>query len=161
MYFVKDIFRNERGVSEMETFDKQKYIFACFFLFANKFQILGDAHLADEGITIKQWYLMIVISQYKDKPPMLTEVAQLMGTSRQNAKQLALKLQEKGFLIITRDQEDSRILRLKLTEKNKSFWEGREEKDRDFIMDLFKNLDKSEVDVIYNSFNKLLEDLVV
>jgi len=81
----------------MDILDKQKYLFANFFLLANKLQVIGDFHLANDGITTKQWFLILIISQFKEKPPMITDVANLMGTSRQNVKQLALKLEEKDW----------------------------------------------------------------
>jgi len=129
------------------------------FLLANKLQVIGDFHLADDGITTKQWFLILIISQFKEKPPMITDVANLMGTSRQNVKQLALKLEEKGFLNIEKDKEDSRTLRLKLTEKNQWFWEKREEKDRNFVTNLFKSLSVEELDIMCQGFSKLLNEI--
>jgi len=143
----------------MDILDKQKYLFANFFLLANKLQVIGDFHLADDGITTKQWFLILIISQFKEKPPMITDVANLMGTSRQNVKQLALKLEEKGFLNIEKDKQDSRTLRLKLTEKNQWFWEKREEKDRNFVTNLFKSLSVEELDIMCQGFSKLLNEI--
>lgn len=141
----------------MDNLDKQKFIFGGLFLLANKLQVIGDKHIADEDMTLKQWFLTVMISQFQDVNPTLSEVAEFMGTSRQNVKQLALKLQEKNFLNIEKDEQDGRILRLKLTEKNKSFWEKREEKDNQFIIELFKDLSEDEIDKIYSGFNKLFE----
>jgi len=143
----------------MDILDKQKYLFANFFLLANKLQVIGDFHLANDGITTKQWFLILIISQFKERPPMITDVANLMGTSRQNVKQLALKLEEKGFLNIEKDKEDSRTLRLKLTEKNQWFWEKREEKDRNFVTNLFKSLSIEELDIMCQGFSKLLNEI--
>jgi Transcriptional regulators len=88
-----------------------------YFFWSNKFQVIGDQYLGREGITTKQWFLTAMISQFGDKAPTLSEVGELMGSSRQNVKQLALKLEEKGFLTIEKDEQDSRALRLRLTEK--------------------------------------------
>lgn len=142
----------------MNTNEKQKFIFASIFLLANKFQVIGDSYLANDEMTTKQWFLIVIISQF-EKPPMLTEVANLMGSSRQNVKQLALKLQENGFLNIERDKKDGRTLRLKLTEKNQRFWDKKREKDMDFIVDLFKCLSQEEINTMYDVFNKLLNEI--
>jgi DNA-binding MarR family transcriptional regulator len=142
----------------MDTNEKQKFIFASIFLLANKLQVLGDSYLANEEMTTKQWFLIVIISQF-EKPPMLTEVANLMGSSRQNVKQLALKLQENGFLNIERDKKDGRTLRLKLTEKNQRFWDKKKENDMDFILDLFKCLSQEEINTMYDVFNKLLNEI--
>lgn len=141
----------------MNNQDKQKYIFGSLFLLANKLQVKGDAYLADDEMTTKQWFLIVMISQFKDTPPMLSEVANLMGSTRQNVKQLALKLEEKGFLVIEKDQSDNRILRLRLTEKNNKFWDKRDAKDNSFVENLFKNFTKEEIDVMYHGIEKMLE----
>lgn len=142
----------------MNNREKQKFIFASIFLLANKLQVIGDNYLANEEMTTKQWFLIMMVSQFKH-PPMLTEVANLMGSSRQNVKQLALKLQGNGFLNIEKDKEDGRTLRLKLTEKNQRFWEKSKEKDMEFILDLFKCLSQEEINIMYNGFNKLLNEI--
>ncbi len=132
----------------MNNQDKQKYIFGSLFLLANKLQVKGDAYLADDEMTTKQWFLIVMISQFKDTPPMLSEVANLMGSTRQNVK---------GFLVIEKDQNDNRILRLRLTEKNNKFWDKRDAKDNSFVENLFKNFTKEEIDVMYHGIEKMLE----
>jgi DNA-binding MarR family transcriptional regulator len=72
-------------------------------------------------------------------------------------KQLALKLEEKDFLKIEQDEQDARALRLKLTRKSQEFWEKREDKDSQFINDLFEDFSQEEIDVIYKGFSKLSE----
>ena len=114
----------------MDILDKQKFIFGSLFLVANRLQVIGDNYLGKDGITTKQWFLSAIISQFK-KPPTLREVAEIMGSSRQNVKQLALKLCEKEFLTIEKDEQDARALRLKLTEKSRLFWEKREKIKRE------------------------------
>lgn len=136
---------------------KEKYIFGCFFLISNKLQVIGDRYLADEGITTRQWFLTAIISQFGDIPPTLGEVAEVMGTSRQNVKQLALKLEKKGFLKIEQDQQDARAIRLKLTKKSQDYWKTREKEDHHFIEELFKDLTEEEINGIYEGFNKLLK----
>jgi DNA-binding MarR family transcriptional regulator len=143
----------------MDAIDKQKYIFGSLFLIANKLQALGDKYLGRDGMTAKQWFLTVMISQFRDNPPTLSEVAELMGSSRQNVKQLALKLEEKGFLTIQKDEQDARALRLKLTEKSKTFWEKREKQDDQFIKDLFMGFSEKEVDIIYKGFGRLFEKI--
>lgn len=143
----------------MEILEKQKYIFGSLFLLANKLQVTGDQYMGRDGMTTKQWFLTAMISQFGDNPPTLSEVADLMGSSRQNVKQLALKLEEKDFLRIEQDEHDARALRLKLTEKSQEFWDKREDKDSQFISDLFEDFNQEEIDVLYNGFNKLFEKI--
>lgn len=141
----------------MDNIDNQKFIFGSLFLLANKLQTLGDHYLEEGGMTTKQWFLTAMVSQFKERPPTLSEVAELMGSSRQNVKQLALKLEEKGFLKIEKDERDSRAFRIKLTEKSRVFWESRQDKDNDFVRKLFEDFTNNEVDATAASIKKLLD----
>lgn len=143
----------------METIDKKKFIFGSLFLLSNRLQVIGDKYLGKEGITTKQWLLIVMIAQFVESIPTLSEVAQLMGSSRQNVKQLALRLQEKGFVSIKKDERDSRVLRLKLTEKSTVFWEERKEKDEQFIIGVFNGLSEEEIHIMCNGFNKLFGNI--
>ncbi|WP_040951913.1 MarR family winged helix-turn-helix transcriptional regulator, partial [Gorillibacterium massiliense] len=89
-------------MADHDTFEHQKEIFGGLFVLANKLQAIGDRELGE--ITTKQWFLMMMIEQWGEEPPTLSELAKEMGSSRQNLKQLALKLQEKGFLSIEKDK---------------------------------------------------------
>lgn len=143
----------------MDDIDKQKYIFGSIFLLANRLQVIGDQYLGRDEITTKQWFLNVMISQFGDNPPTLSEVAELMGSSRQNVKQLALKLEEKGFLNIQKDNQDARALRLKLTDKSREFWDKRQEQDDEYIEGLFKDLSPEEIDVLCRCFGKLFDKI--
>ncbi len=139
----------------MNILDKQKYIFGSIFLVANKLQVLGDQYFAESDMTMKQWLLTVMIVQFHDEPPTLSQVAELMGSSRQNVKQIALKLEKKGFLNIDKDEEDARILRLRLTEKSYSFWNNRVDRDEEFLQELFKGITEEEIQSMHNGLEKL------
>jgi DNA-binding MarR family transcriptional regulator len=143
----------------MTILDKQRYIFGSLFLLANKMQVIGDQYLGKDHMTTKQWFLTVMISQFRDNPPTLSEVAELMGSSRQNVKQLALKLEEKEFLKIEKDEQDARAIRLKLTEKSQAFWEKRQDQDNQFIMELFDSFSEEEMNTMTNSLGKLTEKI--
>lgn len=143
----------------MDSIEKEQFVFGSLFLIANKLQVIGDQYLGQDGMTTKQWFLTVMISQFGENAPTLSEVAELMGSSRQNVKQLALKLEEKDFLRIEKDEQDARAVRLKLTEKSRRFWEGRLSKDNQFLIDLFSDFDEGELDNLCNSFNKLFNKI--
>ncbi len=65
-----------------------------------------------------------------------------MGTSHQNTKQIAIKLEEKGFLVMEKDTKDKRILRLTPTNKIQKYIKLRENKDHFFIEKFFNILTK-------------------
>lgn len=143
----------------MDNIDKQKYIFGSLFIIANKLQVLGDQYFSDDDMTTKQWLMTVMILQFHDEPPTLREVAELMGSSHQNAKQIALKLEKKGFLAIEKDDRDARAIRLRLTEKSYSFWEKRAEKDEHYIVEFFKDLSEEETNGMYRGMEKLFKKI--
>ncbi len=55
-----------------------------------------------------------------------------MGTSHQNAKQIAIKLEKKEFLVVNKDIKDKRVLRLTPTDKIREYVKLREDKDHFF-----------------------------
>jgi DNA-binding MarR family transcriptional regulator len=140
-----------------ETLYKQKYIFGSVFLLRNKLQIIIDHGLADANVTTKQWFLMAVMEEFFDAPPALGELAEAMGSSHQNVKQIALKLQKKGFLDMEKDQQDRRVIRLKLTDKCHLFWQYRQEEIENFFVELFSNFNQSEINLLYLGMKKLTD----
>ncbi|MCX7921894.1 MAG: MarR family transcriptional regulator [Clostridia bacterium] len=146
-------------MNNSDSLDKQKFVFSRLFLLSNKLQTIGDQVLDDE-ITIRQWLLTVAITQFGDTPPTLGEAAELMGSSHQNIKQLALNLQRRGFLNIERDRSDLRAARLVLTEKICSLWERRQFQIKDFLTQIFKDLSIEEIDLLYDALNKLYESIL-
>ena len=146
------------NTNNMMLLDREKFIFGSLFLLANKLQVIGDQFLGDD-MTTKQWFLTVMIMQFQDRSPTLGEVAALMGSSHQNVRQLAQKLQEKEFLNIYKDEQDGRIIRLQLTEKSHTYWKTREAKGDDFINRLFKDITEDEINHVGNCFNKLFQSI--
>ena len=142
-------------MNQSENSEMKNYIFGSIFLIAQRWQYIGDHYLEEAGITTKQWLLMAVMAKLFEKPPTISEAAEALGSSRQNVKQIALKLQKKGFLKISRDASDSRILRLEATIKNKVFWEQRAEKDEKTVGKFFENLNREEVGTLFSLMLKL------
>lgn len=127
--------------------DDQGYVFGSLFSTANILQAVLDRTLSDYGITARQWYLSAVIMNFFDHPPTLKEVASVMGISHQAVKQIALKLEEKGFLTFNSDEKDGRIIRLHLTDKVRPFWNTLQASRRIFMDSLFKDLSPAELEV--------------
>lgn len=134
-----------------ETFE----IFGKIFFLSNRLEYLGDNDLRKDGLTTKQWQLIAVTGKYFTYPPSVSEVAEVLSTTHQNIKQIALKLQEKGFISIEKDEKDRRVLRLRLTEKNRKYWESKSNQDIEFINSLFSALTEKEIQELYALLNKL------
>ena len=134
-----------------ETFE----IFGKIFFLSNRLEYLGDNDLRKDGLTTKQWQLIAVTGKYFAYHPSVSEVAEVLSTTHQNIKQIALKLQEKGLISIEKDEKDRRVLRLRLTEKNRKYCESKSNQDIEFINSLFSALTEKEIQELYALLNKL------
>lgn len=139
--------------------NEKKLIFGGLFLLTNKLQVRGDQLFEEDGMTLRQWFLTVMILQFQEKPPTLGELSKLMGTSHQNIKQISKKLEEKQFLRFVKDEQDGRITRLVLTEQSHQYWASREDEGDRFIEQLFKNLTKEEIHAMATGITKLIETL--
>ncbi len=136
----------------------REFIFGSLFVIANKLQILLDKALSDYDMTAKQWFLTIALGLF-EMPPTLKEVASTMGYSHQNVKQIAMKLQQKGFLSIEKDKKDARAIRLKLTEKSALFWRELQDEEKMFLSNVYKGMDEMQISVFRENIAKLLSNL--
>ncbi|AFG38301.1 MarR family winged helix-turn-helix transcriptional regulator [Spirochaeta africana] len=118
-------------------------VFGRLFSLSNRLQSVGDRFL--HPVSTKQWFLLACIQRFEPDLPSLSELVPVVGSSRQNIKQLALKLERMGFVRISRDTGDSRVLRLALTERCRGYWEQRGERDATFLRQLFAGIDPQEI----------------
>ena len=103
--------------------------------------------------------LSIILDNLFDEPPIIKDAALMMGSSHQNVKQVALKLQQKGLLKLEKDKSDARQIRLALTDESYEFWQKTESKGRFFMGRLFDGISDDELSVVSNVFEKLQTNL--
>ncbi|WP_040197451.1 MarR family winged helix-turn-helix transcriptional regulator [Candidatus Soleaferrea massiliensis] len=145
------------GLERVQDADKRFLIFGCLFLLSNKLQTIGNEFLGE--LTTKQWFLLLTMTNLCEQPPTIGELAGLMGCSHQNTMQIARKLQEKGFLRITKDLKDQRALRVQSTDRWRQYCNERREQDDRFVDTLFDVLDETELDVMRRCVLKLYDNL--
>lgn len=126
---------------KLNEIDDRMFLFGTLFVVANKLDTLLDRELDPFGMTSKQWLLSVAIDALFDEPPTIKQVAKGMGSSHQNVKQVALKLERKGMLSLEKDGEDLRATRLKLTQKAYDFWDGMQRKGDEFLEAVFKGIE--------------------
>lgn len=103
-----------------------------------------DKALAPAGITSQQGAMLQLI-EAQAGPPTISFVAQALGMTHQNVKQIALALERKGFLAIATDSADRRVRRLCLTEHHHRFWQQRNPADFSSVQDWTAALSDDEV----------------
>ena len=113
-----------------------------------------DRALAPAGITSQQ-AAMLQLIEAQAEGPTISFVAQAMGMTHQNVKQIALALERKGFLQIATDPADRRARRLLLTEHHYSFWQQRNAGDFASVEEWTAGLSDAETAVAVRLLAKL------
>ena len=136
---------------------KQKaYIFAEIFTLSNRLQTLGDEF--DKNFTTKQWLFILAVSRFKE-PPTITEVANFIGYSRQNAKRIAADLQKAGYIILQKDKNDARALRIIIESKCIEHFKKRDKREIEFLEQIFLGFDAEMTNNVYRGFLKMEQNI--
>ena len=142
--------------AQMNELEQKAYIFGTIFTLSNQLQVLGDEF--DKNITIKQWLFILGILQFNE-PPTISEVANFIGYSRQNAKRIAAALHERGYVKITKDKKDARALRIKLNPKCTEYFKKREKREIEFLEKIFTGFDTELTRSVYKGLNTLEQNI--
>jgi DNA-binding MarR family transcriptional regulator len=92
----------------MDRTAREEYIFGSILFLSNKIQAWGDNILS--GLTLKQWFLLMLISKMENKNPTINEITEFTGTSRQNIKKMIEHLDRKKYHKIKKSKTDARAL---------------------------------------------------
>jgi DNA-binding MarR family transcriptional regulator len=141
----------------MDRIEEEQIVFGSLFLAANKIQTAGD-HLLPE-VTLKQWFLLLMISKMDRQSPSITEIAEFSGNTRQNVKKMVDILTEKGFLIVRRQTDDRRNLCVHLTPKTFDFFATHEQAGNQFLQVIFRDIPSENLKITADTFSRLIENL--
>ena len=150
---------NELSQQKLDATANEEFILGSLFMIANRLQTLLDREFEPHGMTAKQWFLSILIGGAFEEPPTLGEAAAAMGSTHQNVKQVALKLQDKGFLEIVNDAQDGRAVRLKLTEKSNAFWIGMQQRSEEFMASMYEGLSPEEMAALRATLGRIMGNI--
>lgn len=142
-----------------ETKAKAFDLFGKIFLLNNRLQYIMDKELQKDQLTTKQFLVIATIEKLFDRPPSLKVVAYALSTSHQNAKQIASQLERKGFIAMEKDPDDRRVTRLKVTEKNRRYWDSRADEHERILLSLFDSLGEEEIHGLNSLVTKFLTSL--
>lgn len=104
-----EIFNNKIGTKNM---GMSSYLIGLINRFNNRFQTAADAMF--EEISWKQEFFLRCITLFCE-PPTIKDMAELIGCSHQNAKQILSKLEKSGLVEIKQDCCDRRKQRIVAT----------------------------------------------
>ena len=129
------------GISGIES---SYFLIGLLSAFENRFQAVADSTMKE--ISWKQFFALICINMCKEKPT-VKELAEIMGSSHQNVKQILLKLEKKGFVSIIADESDKRKLRIELTEYCKEFCAKNDEMAMNIMRKMFEGVSNEQLQV--------------
>ena len=135
----------------------REYLFGSVFLLSNKLQALGDGYL--EEITLKQWLLLIMIHVMEKDQPSVTEVADVMGSTRQNVRKMLEVLEGKGFVELLANPLDRRTLSVALTPKAEQFFARFQSKGDAFLDRLFDGIPPEDLEATRRTVEALFENM--
>lgn len=127
--------------------------FRLIVVVAQELRTLMDQVLRADGLTTQQAALITVVDLLGT--PSLSQAATALGTTHQNARQLADALERKGFLQISTDQADARVRRLSTTAKSDSYWRNRSAADQQQVLDWFSDLTPAEAQTLFKLLAKV------
>jgi DNA-binding MarR family transcriptional regulator len=132
-------------------------VFGSLFLVANRLQVLGDQ--IDAQVSTKQWLLLAMLLSCENQKCSLTELSKKIGSSRQNVKKMAMILEKRGFLELTRSDEDKRTVLLQPTQACLSHLKTREEDEIAFVESFFAGFDTEMLMVMQKSITQWMQNL--
>lgn len=144
-----------------ETLDFQG-IESSFFLlglisaFENRYQAKADSFF--EEISWKQFFAIICINLCKESPT-IKELAEIMGSSHQNVKQILNKLEDKGYVKTVLDEQDKRKQRIILTEKTRAFCAEHDEGSRMIVKKIFEGIDGKDIGAVIKTLLQMEKNL--
>ena len=124
--------------------------------FDNRFQALADKLIGE--ISWKQFFTIICINMCKESPT-INELAEIMGSSHQNVKQILLKLEKKEFVEIVPDSNDKRKQRVILTEKCMQFCNDNDDKSTMVMKSMFEGITQEQLQVTIQTIIQMEDNL--
>lgn len=137
----------------------QAFLLGLLSAFDNRYQASADAYLKE--ITWKQFFLIICTNLCKE-PPTIKELSEVMGSSHQNVKQILLKLEKKGFVLMEPDENDKRKQRIRVTGKCMDYLEKNDnngEQSRYIIGRIFEGIDDKDLMVTIKTVMRMERNL--
>ena len=151
---IKDVMNHE--FVDFTGIESSYFLLGLLSAFDNRFQAMADKTM--EEISWKQFFAIICINMCKEKPT-LKELADIMGSSHQNVKQILLKLEKKGFVKVVADERDKRKQRIELTEYCMEFCQKNDEVSSQIMKNMFEGISQEQLNVTIATIIQIEDNL--
>lgn len=136
--------------------EESYFLLGLLSAFDNRFQAVADRMMQE--VSWKQFFAIICINMCKESPT-INELAEIMGSSHQNVKQILLKLERKEFVNITADEKDKRKQRVILTQKCMEFCLANDEKSMQAITTMFDGISREQLQITIKTIMQMEDNL--
>ncbi|WP_165246954.1 MarR family winged helix-turn-helix transcriptional regulator [Adlercreutzia sp. ZJ141] len=143
------------GISS-EQIGENYFLIGLISRFNNSFQATADALF--EELSWKQVFSMNCVALFPEAPT-IKDMANLLGCSHQNAKQVLSKLESTGYLQFQQDTTDKRKQRLVLTEKAMLFRNQYELASEQAMQKLFATIPDDAISTTVQTFMQLIRNI--
>lgn len=137
---IKEVIRSDKV--DFTGIELSYFLLGVLSAFENRFQAVADQAMKE--ISWKQFFAIICINMCKSSPT-VKELAEIMGSSHQNVKQILLKLEKKGFVRIAVDEKDKRKQRIELTDYCREFCEKNDEMSAHIVKKMFEGISEEQI----------------
>lgn len=151
---IKEVIANEKV--DFTGIELSYFLIGLLSAFENRFQAVADSAMKE--ISWKQFFAIICINMCKTSPT-VKELAEIMGSSHQNVKQILLKLEKKGFVGIEADELDKRKQRIVLTDYCREFCEKNDEMSLSIMKRLFDGVSEEQLQVTIQTIIQIEDNL--
>ena len=151
---IKDVINNENV--DFSGIELSYFLLGLLSAFDNRFQAMADKTMGE--ISWKQFFAIICINLCKENPT-IKELAEILGSSHQNVKQILLKLEKKGFVNIYADAEDRRKQRIELTDYCRDFCEKNDEMSTKIMTKMFEGVSPEQLQLTIHTIIQIDNNL--
>ncbi len=141
----------------MDWIQKAQITFGSMLIVTNRIQSKGEGLFCD--LSLKQWFLLVVISNMPETDLSINRIAEINGTTRQNVRKMLELMRTKGYVKLLQGKNDARTLEVQLTDKTREFLKANEELGILYTRQLFEGINEEQLDTVNNVCNKLLSNL--
>lgn len=144
---------DENFKSEPEILNDMHQAYSLLFIAINKIQAEADSRL--EGLTLRQLMLLIAIAHLDPENTTIVNIANILGTSKQNVNRLVNHMVKQCYLARTPSQIDRRNVNISITDAGLSLMQKNTVSSNKYFIELFKNFSKAEIKDLRRSLEKL------
>lgn len=151
---LEDVIKSEKV--DFTGIELSYFLIGLLSAFENRFQAVADAEMKE--LSWKQFFAMICVNLCKEAPT-VKELAEIMGSSHQNVKQILLKLEKKGFVSVEEDAADRRKQRIRLTQYAAQFCAQNDDRSMQLLQKMFQGVSEEQLQITIQTLLQLESNL--